>query len=79
MKTKTLKPLFSDEFSRIYEDAQGVLHVAMAGQTLTPSPSLYEGFSGRDFADLYEELTRSGIPAAVAARWTNQGQGFDGV
>ena len=75
--TKTRKPLFKDAYSRIYEDAQAVLHVAMAGQVLTPQPSTYPDFTSRDFADLYRELVSSGIPEAVAARWVNQAQGFD--
>lgn len=79
MKT-TRKPLFKDAYSRIYEDAQGVMHVALkCGEVITPSPAQYEGFTSRDFSDLYRELVDSGIPEKVASRWVNQGQGFDGV
>jgi hypothetical protein len=77
--TRTRKPLFKDAYSRIYEDAQGVMHVQIAGQVLTPQPSLYPDFTSRDFGVLYQELTSSGIPEPVAARWVNQAQGFDGV
>lgn len=77
MKTKTPKPLWKDDKSRIYMDAQDVLHATICGKDFVPAPCEYEGFTARDFAELYVELTNSGIPAIVAARWVNQAQGFN--
>ena len=70
--------LHHDENGWIYSDANNMIHVVTrTGCEFTPSHAMYPGFTPRDFPELRRELSDSGLPADIVARWMSQAEGHE--